>query len=94
MTSPSPLPHDPDAILALLKELHAAIRARVMETMRTADDPAAPARESAGDTLYRIDVDVEPLLVDFFRERFAPQFPCTVIAEGVNDDEPLVLGDV
>ncbi len=51
----------PLEILDLLKTLHARIRTRVAASMHHLADPAAVVRETAGDTLYAIDVDIEPL---------------------------------
>lgn len=84
--------HDDQAILDALHALHRTIRDRVRSTLAESADPAAVAKETSGDTLYALDVDIEPLLVEFFTHEFAPRFPCTLIAEGVNDDRPLVLG--
>jgi len=84
--------HEDRAMLDALRGLHRTIRDRVRATLAESADPAAVARETAGDTLYALDVDIEPLLVDFFTHEFAPRFPCTLIAEGVNDDRPLALG--
>jgi len=86
------MPDRDNARLEALRGLHERIRARVRRTLRDGADPAALARETRGDTIYALDVDVEPLLVAFFTEEFAPRFPCTLSAEGVNDDRPLVLG--
>ena len=81
-----------ETILDLLRTLHARLREQVVKTMETGPDPTSVARETEGDTLYAIDVDLEPTLLAFFRETFAPEIPCTLVAEGVNHDRPLVLG--
>ncbi len=80
-------------MLALLETLHEAIQTRVRRTLAGSGDAAAVARETRGDTLYALDADVEPLILEFFETTLAPRFPCTLVAEGVNEDRPLVLGD-
>lgn len=80
-------------MMALLETLHEAIQTRVRRTLAGSADPAAVARETRGDTLYALDADIEPLILEFFETTFSPRFPCTLVAEGVNEDRPLVLGD-
>ena len=43
-------------------------------------------RDSAADTIYKIDTDVEPLLEEFCRE-WAKQTPLVLVAEGIEVDE-------
>ena len=80
-------------VLHRVRAFQRDVRAHVIERLRGTDDAHRVAAEAPGDTIYAIDADVEPIVERFFRDAFAPDFPCTLIAEGVHGDEPLVLGD-
>ncbi len=84
---------DPREILRLVRAFQREVRAHVHARLASGADAHAVAAEAPGDTIYAIDADVEPIVERFFRDTFAPRIPCTVIAEGVADDRPLVFGD-
>lgn len=84
---------DPREILRLVRAFQREVRAHVHARLASGDDAHAVAAESPGDTIYALDADVEPIVERFFRDTFAPQIPCTVVAEGVAGDRPLAFGD-
>ncbi len=75
----------PETLLPLIKELHEAIRERVVEACeRSATEALASiAREQEGDTIYAVDRISEDLLVEFFETRVASLVPIVLIAEGL-----------
>jgi fructose-1,6-bisphosphatase/inositol monophosphatase family enzyme len=78
--------HDSERLLGLIRELHAQIRAAVVEACERSavEDLAGVAEdEQDGDTIYAVDRVSEALLVDFFAERVAPEWPLLLIAEGL-----------
>ena len=73
---------DPDRALSRLKEFQRATRQRVIDA-RGRTDLHAVTRDSAADTIYAIDAEVEPVLEEFCRE-WATETPLVLIAEGVD----------
>jgi fructose-1,6-bisphosphatase/inositol monophosphatase family enzyme len=75
-----------DALLDLILELHAQIRAAVVASCEASaiDELAGVVEdEQAGDTIYAVDRVSEELLVGFFAERVAPTWPLVLVAEGL-----------
>jgi len=91
MTAPS---WSPARVRDRLLELQAAIRDTLIAALRTqqAEALAAVATQRGGDTIYRIDLQVERLLVDYC-ERWSAECPLILIAEGVGEgnEEGLVV---
>jgi hypothetical protein len=75
----------PEALLALIRELHEQIRDAVVAACEreALDDLAGVAEDGEGDTIYAVDRVGEDLLLGFFRERVAPRWPLVLIAEGL-----------
>ena len=73
------------ALLAPLLELHNRIRDKVVEACdrEQLDDLAGIDRESAGDTIYAIDVVSEEMLLEFAEES-ARTYSFSLIAEGLD----------
>jgi len=79
---------DPDALLALILELHAEIRDAVVaaceeQALEALADVAED--DAAGDTIYAVDRVSEAVLVGFFAERVAPRWPLVLVGEGLPD---------
>lgn len=79
-----PLP-DWETLLSLIKDLHEAIRHRVVEACeRSATETlAAVAREQEGDTIYAVDRVSEDLLVESLEKEIASRVSVVLIAEGL-----------
>lgn len=76
----------PEALLALLRELHEQIREAVVANCAAsalADLSAVAEDEAEGDTLYAIDRVSEALLLEFFATRIAPSWSLVLFAEGL-----------
>ncbi|MCW5933519.1 MAG: inositol monophosphatase [Fimbriimonadia bacterium] len=86
------LSHDPSFYLARLKSLHVQMRDHLRRYMLSQDPAtlAAVGAEHDGDTQYRIDEQVESLLISLCRE-WAEETPFVLIAEGISDDGWLSL---
>jgi fructose-1,6-bisphosphatase/inositol monophosphatase family enzyme len=81
---------DSDRLLDLIRELHAQIRDAVVAACERSalDDLAGVVDDDhAGDTIYAVDRVSEELLVGFFAERVAPEWPLVLVAEGLHGDE-------
>ena len=72
---------DPDSVVARLKEFQATVR-NLLVRSRAQAGLGEVRRDSAADTIYRIDTLVEPLLEDFCRD-WARTTPLVLVAEGV-----------
>ena len=85
--------HDPRALLAPLRRLHALVRDAVVAACERSglEALAAVEREEEGDTIYAVDRVSEELLVDFFEREVAPAAPLVLIAEGLSDGGQVVL---
>jgi len=77
-------PLDSPSIIERLIELQRAIRAEVIRS-RAAIQAHAVVRDSAADTIYKIDATIEPLLEDFCRE-WSRALPLILIAEGLESE--------
>ena len=75
----------PETLLPLIKNLHEAIRARVVEACESSatESLAAIAHEQEGDTIYAVDRISEDVLVEFFEKEIASLVPVVLIAEGL-----------
>ena len=75
---------DPDSVVARLKQFQVTVR-DLLVASRASRGLSDVRRDSAADTIYRIDTLVEPALEDFCRE-WARTTPLVLIAEGVESD--------
>jgi fructose-1,6-bisphosphatase/inositol monophosphatase family enzyme len=78
------LPVNPEQILEKLLALGAEIRSQILNSRGNAD-LAHVDRDSAADTIYRLDSLVEPLLEDFCRD-WSRTVPLVLIAEGIDGE--------
>ncbi len=81
------LSRDVSHYLNRLRQIHLRLRDHLHRYMLQ-QDPAtlsAVSHEGTGDTQYRIDAQVESLLIDLCRE-WAQEVPFVLIAEGISDD--------
>ncbi len=96
---------EPRSLLQPLRELHAALRDRVVSACerQSTDQLSVVDREGVDDTIYTIDRVSEELLLELCRERLADVSPFVLVAEGLKggrrvlpegtleEDAPLVL---
>ncbi len=70
-----------------LRQVHLRLRDYLYRSMRTQDPTtlAMVSHETGGDIQYRIDVQVERLLLDLCRD-WAQEVPFVLIAEGISED--------
>jgi hypothetical protein len=76
----------PERLLALIRELHDQIRDAVVAACErsAAEELASVVAEDEGDTIYAVDRVSEELLLQFFAERVAPEWPLVLVAEGLH----------
>ncbi len=79
------LPIDPQFAVEALKDFQSAVRERVVQSRGRAGGSGV-ARDSAADTIYQIDTEVDPLLEAFCRE-WSVSTPLVLIAEGIDGDD-------
>jgi len=86
------LPYPADTLIRRVRALHEQIRSEVRaQLLQYSADWLAQATESAdGDTQFRIDVQVENLLLQFC-EQWAQEVPFVLVAEGISEDGWLPL---
>lgn len=86
------LPYPADILIQRVRALHEQIRSEVRaQLLQHSTDWLAQAAESAdGDTQFRIDVQVERLLVQFCQQ-WAQEVPFVLVAEGISQDGWLVM---
>lgn len=86
------LPYPADLLICKVRALHEQIRSEVRaQILRYSAEWLAHATESAeGDTQFRIDVQVERLLLQFCQQ-WAQEVPFVLVAEGISEDGWLVL---
>lgn len=86
------LPYPADTLIRRVRALHEQIRSEVRaQLLKHSADWLAQATESAdGDTQFRIDVQVENLLLQFC-EQWAQEVPFVLVAEGISEDGWLPL---
>ena len=79
----SSLPRSPDYFIAKLRELHLAIRNRIIEErMQVPKDQLTAVYEREGDTAFGVDLASEELLLEFC-EGWSQELPLILIAEGL-----------
>ena len=79
------LPIDPADAVRRLKEFQRRVRDALVQSRAHAGLHEV-SRDSAADTIYRLDTVVEPMLEAFCRE-WAETTPLVLVAEGVEEDE-------
>lgn len=86
------LPYPADVLIHRVRALHEQIRSEVRaQLVQHSAEWLAQATESAdGDTQFRIDVQVERLLLQFCQQ-WAQEVPFVLVAEGISEDGWLVL---
>lgn len=86
------LPYPADILICKVRALHEQIRSEVRaQLLQHSTEWLAHATESAdGDTQFRIDVQVERLLIQFCQQ-WAQELPFVLVAEGISEDGWLVL---
>lgn len=75
------LPKPPDYFIDRLKRLGHTLRDSALRARKSKNSLAGVARESAADTIYQIDAQVEPVLESFCQD-WAKELPLILIAEG------------
>src|SRR5687767_1391076 len=75
---------DPDLWVDRLRELQRAMRTAIVAARARADLHAV-SHETAADTIYELDLVVEPIVVEY-GERWARDVPLVVIAEGLEPE--------
>jgi len=76
-----------ERLLELIRQLHVTIRDAVVSACeRSALEEMAEiyAEDDAGDTIYAVDRVSEELLLAFFAEHVAPEWPLVLVAEGLH----------
>jgi fructose-1,6-bisphosphatase/inositol monophosphatase family enzyme len=80
----SPTVPDPDRIVQRLRELQRKVRDAVIQNHERTD-AATVKRSSAADTIYGIDVVIEPVL-EAYLEEWGRELPMVVVAEGIEPE--------
>jgi hypothetical protein len=78
-----------ERLLELIRQLHVTIRDAVVSACeRSALEEMAEiyAEDDAGDTIYAVDRVSEELLLAFFAEHVAPEWPLVLVAEGLHPE--------
>ena len=75
----------PEIIVDKLRELQRRIRDVVIRSHTSLANRHGVARSTSADTIYRIDAEVDPILVAFCEE-WGQSMPLVLIAEGLEDD--------
>jgi fructose-1,6-bisphosphatase/inositol monophosphatase family enzyme len=78
-----PVPN-PERVVEKLVELGAMTRDVVVKSHARTDN-ATVSHAAEADTIYRIDTDVEPMLIDFC-DHWSKELPLVLIAEGIEDE--------
>jgi hypothetical protein len=83
---------DHTALLAQIRDIHAAIRDAVVAACEQSalEQLAAPVAEEAGDTIFAIDRVSEAMLLERFGALTA-EWPCVLVAEGLGETGLAVL---
>ena len=76
------LPKNPDYFISHLCELGRQLRTTVIESRNKGRGFSGVARQTRADTIYELDVHVEPVLEEFCR-KWSREFPLLLIAEGI-----------
>jgi fructose-1,6-bisphosphatase/inositol monophosphatase family enzyme len=75
----------PEVIVERLRELQRRVRDVIIHSHTSVINRHDVARLTSADTIYRIDAEVDPILVEFCEE-WAKSTPLVLIAEGLEDD--------
>ena len=75
---------DPDAIVIRLRDLQRRIRDVVVRSRRAADLHAV-SHQSSADTIYKLDLLIEPVIEEFC-EAWGREMPHVVVAEGIEPE--------
>ena len=75
---------NPERIIERLRELQRLIRDAVVNA-RAAADLSGVDRAAASDTIYRLDVLIEPIVVDYC-DHWSRELPMVVVAEGIEPE--------
>src|SRR4051794_41854675 len=75
---------DHDAILRRLRDLQRRIRDVVVESRRAVDLHAV-SHESSADTIYKLDLLIEPVIEEYCEE-WGRETPLVVVAEGIEPE--------
>src|SRR3954469_1663928 len=76
--------HDPDAIVDRLRDLQRRIRDVVVGSRRVVDLHAV-SHQSSADTIYKLDLLIEPV-IEAFCEEWGRETPLVVVAEGIEPE--------
>jgi fructose-1,6-bisphosphatase/inositol monophosphatase family enzyme len=83
---------DPDLVLAKLRELGRRVRDVVvrsrerLEEEEWRDDLAAVSHQTSADTIYKLDLLIEPVIEEFCEEWGRQATPLVVVAEGIEPE--------
>jgi fructose-1,6-bisphosphatase/inositol monophosphatase family enzyme len=80
---------DPDAIVSALRELQRRIRAVVVGSRRAVDLHAV-SHQSSADTIYKLDLLIEPV-IEAFCEEWGRRLAMVVVAEGIEPESGRVF---
>ncbi|HEY7118540.1 MAG TPA: hypothetical protein VH475_18260 [Tepidisphaeraceae bacterium] len=75
---------NPEAIVSSLRELQRRIRDVVIQS-RQAVDLHAVSHQSSADTIYKLDLLIEPV-IESFSEEWGKRMPLVVVAEGIEPE--------
>jgi len=89
----STAPYDPLEVARRLRRVAERVRDHTLGELRgrSHESLAAIVHESAGDTIFAIDREVEDVLLPALEEELAPLVPFTLVCEGLEGDEPLTF---
>src|SRR5215203_1746397 len=76
--------HDPQDVVETLRDLQRQIRDAILTTRRRANLHQV-TRQSSADTIYELDLMIEPVIEDFC-ERWGERSPLVLVAEGIEPE--------
>src|SRR5438477_2667289 len=77
---------DPDTILRHLRELQRRIRDVILQSRQSAAaDLHAVSHETSADTIYKLDLLIEPVIEEFCEE-WSKTMPMVIVAEGIEPE--------
>ena len=76
---------DPDTILRHLRELQRRIRDVIVRSRQSAADLHAVSHETSADTIYKLDLLIEPV-IERFCEEWSRTMPMVIVAEGIEPE--------
>jgi fructose-1,6-bisphosphatase/inositol monophosphatase family enzyme len=77
---------NPQAIVDHLIAFQKTVRGALIRSRKAMEKLSEVSRSSSADTIYKIDTEVEPILVEFC-EQWGRQTPLILIAEGLEDEQ-------